>query len=399
MRQMKISELTPGIIIAQHILNQENDILLAAGAVLTAKTIELLESWKVSEVRVKEDKDTDEDIEMALQFDEISRQHSRPLPQTADPDFTDTLTEADFPAISDETEPPLQLEITPDMPLPSIINEKSVMQYETLHQRFHAILKNRVAYTNPAKLADLANIICRYVLSTPGAIGYALRDPEKGEPSELLTRHSMTVAVVAAKLGRLLRYSGDELRLITLGALIHDIGKMLLPPHFSETSASRNFQNDQLYRSHVQVGYDLLKQNSFPREALFILMQHHETLDGSGYPLCLAPGKMHPYAQIVALANRFDVLFHAQEGLPNLFDIRPRLLKDSAGKISTEILDAFDRYLEDFVFTANVELNDGRKAEIIYTHHAYESPVVRVASGELLDLNKQKSLKVARLSL
>ena len=150
MRQLKTSELTPGIIIAQHILSEDNDILLAAGSALSAKVIASLHAWNVTEVRIKEETDTDEDIEMAIQFDEISRQHAK---KTAKP-----VTVSEEP---EESEPPLQLEIKPELPLPSIINEKSVQQYETLHQRFHALLKNSNSYTDPGKLADLANIICR----------------------------------------------------------------------------------------------------------------------------------------------------------------------------------------------------------------------------------------------
>ncbi|WP_346355489.1 HD-GYP domain-containing protein [Azotosporobacter soli] len=377
MRQMSTTELEPGIVIAQHILNEDGAILLTAGSTLTAKAIASLLSWNIQEVRIKEDKDTDEDLAMALQFDEITRQHS----QSADEEAS------------------VSIDIPPQTPIPSIINEKSLEQYETISHRFLEILRNRKLYTDPAKLDSLANIICRYVLSTPGAIGYALRQEEEGGPVELLARHSLAVAVIATKLARLLRYPSEQIQNIAIGALIHDIGKMLLPPQYSETAASRTEHDNELYRSHVQIGYDLLKQYPFPREAMFVLLQHHETIDGSGFPLCLPPGKMHPYAQVVALANRFDVLFHEQAGLPNLFDIRPRLLKSAATKISTEIVDIFDRYLEDFVFTANVELSDGRTAEVIYTHHAFESPVVKASDGELIDLNHRDSLKVVRLSL
>lgn len=93
----------------------------------------------------------------------------------------------------------------------------------------------------------------------------------------------------------------------------------------------------------------------------------------------------------------FDKLVHEQDEIPNFFDIRAKLINNGANKINQEIIDIFDRYLKDFIFNVNVELNDGRKAEVIYTHPTYVSLVVRTTDGDFVDLSKSKDTYIKKL--
>ncbi|MBC8016299.1 MAG: HD domain-containing protein, partial [Sporomusaceae bacterium] len=283
--------------------------------------------------------------------------------------------------------------------LSSIVSEKSLQQYENITHRISQVFADIQKGNSTDALMTIANIICQYVTTTPCVMGYTLRQDLKNTHHEKLINHSMSVAIISGKIAKLLGYSSDKLQIIVLGALLHDIGKTKLPDHIANTTSFIRPEDEKLYQSHVHVGYDLIKSLNLPREVTLIVVQHHEYHDGSGFPLHIKTEKIHPYAQIVAFADMFDGLVHENSELPNFFDIRSRLITNGANKISPPIIDVFDRYLNDFIFNINVELSDGRTAEVIYTHPSYMSFVVRTTDGDFIDLSKDKTVFIKKTFL
>lgn len=377
MIKTKIKQLKIGDIIAEHIINAERQILLSAGTVLSQKTITLLTLWDIKEIRIREENDTDEDIHLSIQFDEIIQKNRH---------LFDSLNEIE--EIIDPPKSPIVLS--------SIVSKKSLQQYDDITDKISEIFNHIEKVNNADMLTAIANIICQYSANTPCVMGYTLKRNFKNMPHENLINHSMSVAIVAAKIAKLLNYSTEQINLVVLGALLHDIGKIQLPTHIANRMGYVSAEDKGLYESHVQAGYDLVKSIGLPREVILILVQHHEYNDGSGFPLHINATKIHSYAQIVAFADMFDGLIHENDEIPNFFDIRTKLINNGANKINTTIIDTFDHYLNDFIFNVNVELSDGRKGEIIYTHPFYKSFVVRTTEGDFVDLTKDKTISIKK---
>lgn len=380
MIKVKIDALKTGDIIAEHIINSERQVLLAAGTVLSRKTITLLKLWELKEVKLREETDTDDAIRLSLQFDEIVHSNSHLFDALNAPE--EVVESEKFPVV-----------------LSSVISEKSVQQYEEMSSKMSKIFVDLQDSKDITTLTAMSNIIHQYVVTTPCVMGYTLKRELKNISNENLIHHSMSVAIVSAKIAKLLGYPPATVQTIIFGALLHDIGKMKLPAKIANQSGCPSPEDETLYQSHVQIGYDLIKGLGLPREVNLILTQHHEYNDGSGFPLHLKAEKIHPYAQIVAFADIFDTLVHEEKDLPNFFDIRNKLTKSGAGKIKEEIIDVFDHYLKDFIFNVNVELNDGRTAEVIYTHPSYMSLVVRTTDGDFVDLSTNKDLWIKQTFL
>jgi len=377
MIKVKVENLKIGDIIAEHIINSERQVLLSAGTILSQKSITLLKLWEINEIRLREETDTDDAIRLSLQFDEIVYNNSQLLSNLNK--TAEIIEPQKFPIV-----------------LSSIIGEKPLQQYNDITTKISEIFADTQNLKNTDILAALSNIICQYSATTPCVMGYTLQRELKNIRHENLINHSMSVAIIAAKIAKLLNYSPDKTQTIVLGALLHDIGKTKLPDKIANRNGYMDPQDQKLYQSHVQVGYDLIKSLSLPREITIILVQHHEYNDGSGFPLHLTAAKIHPYAQIVAFADMFDALVHENHELPNFFDIRTKLLNNGANKFNVAMIDIFDHYLKDFIFNVNVELSDGRTAEVIYTHPSYMSLVVRTTDGDFVDLNKNKTVYIKK---
>lgn len=377
MIKVKVDALKTGDVTAEHIINSEGQVLLSAGTVLSRKTITLLKLWEIKEIKLREETDSDNTIRLSLQFDEIVHKNSH---------LFDHLKPSE--EITQEKKSPIVLS--------SIISETSLRQYDNISCKLSKLFTDIKAAKDTSALTAISNIIYHYVVTTPCVIGYTLKQELKNIEHEDLIDHSMSVAIVSAKIAKLLGYPPAAIQTIIFGALLHDIGKLQLPARLCQRNGYISPKDKTLYQRHVQLGYDLVKSLELPRDVTLIVTQHHEYNDGSGFPLHLKAPKIHPYGQIVAFANMFDTLVHEQDGLPNFFDIRTKLIRNGAGKIKEDIIDVFDQYLKDFIFNVNVELNDGRTAEVIYTHPSYMSLVVRTTDGDFVDLSKNKDLWIKK---
>ena len=130
------------------------------------------------------------------------------------------------------------------------------------------------------------------------------------EEKDPLTRnHSHRVAAVAAEAAELLGLNANKRRDLTLGALLHDIGKLGVPEAILLTSeGARDADAEATYRLHPALGARILAPIESLAETIPFVLQHHERRDGSGYPLGPSAGELRPEIEILVAANYQDRL-------------------------------------------------------------------------------------------
>ncbi len=115
--------------------------------------------------------------------------------------------------------------------------------------------------------------------------------------------HQQRVAEIAVAIGRRLGLREEELQALEKAALLHDVGKISVPIEILSSPAVLTKAQRQLVEGHAQAGYELLRSiPSLEQEAVTVL-QHHERLDGSGYPQRLAGDDICLHARILAVAD------------------------------------------------------------------------------------------------
>lgn len=120
--------------------------------------------------------------------------------------------------------------------------------------------------------------------------------------------HSIDVALISGIIAGRMNYSEQEQQEICLGALLHDVGKLLVPKEIIQKPGSLTEEEMSLVRKHSEYGRDLLKDVGLPPRSLEIVLQHHERLDGSGYPYGLSEDQISDYAKIVMVADVLDAI-------------------------------------------------------------------------------------------
>lgn len=120
--------------------------------------------------------------------------------------------------------------------------------------------------------------------------------------------HSLNVAVLAMMVGKELGLPPDDIRNLGLGSLFHDIGKVDIPDRVLQKTTPLTRAEQNLVQQHCQLGLTIAQKMALPQAARDIIMQHHECMNGSGYPRQLKDENISPLARIVAIVNAYDNL-------------------------------------------------------------------------------------------
>ncbi|WP_238323108.1 HD-GYP domain-containing protein [Gorillibacterium massiliense] len=124
-----------------------------------------------------------------------------------------------------------------------------------------------------------------------------------------LYQHSLDVCIYTTLLGMKSGYNRDELHTLGLGALLHDIGKTKIPLSLLKKPGKLTEDEFAEVKRHTLIGFDILRQEpNIPLLSAHCALQHHERLDGSGYPRQLASGEIHDYARFVGMVDVYDAL-------------------------------------------------------------------------------------------
>ena len=115
--------------------------------------------------------------------------------------------------------------------------------------------------------------------------------------------HQRDVARLAVAMAGEMGLSEDETKGIYLAAIVHDIGKIRIPIDILSKPGPLTPLEYELIQTHAQTGHDIVKNVDFPWPVAKIILQHHERLDGSGYPAGLKGNEILPGAKILAVAD------------------------------------------------------------------------------------------------
>ena len=120
--------------------------------------------------------------------------------------------------------------------------------------------------------------------------------------------HSSRVAAIAVAIATEVGFSASEVRRIRRSALVHDVGKIGVPGVLLDKTGPLTPEETLLVRSHVEQGVRILEPIAGLADVLPIVWQHHERLDGTGYPKGLRDKEIDPGAALVAVADVFEAL-------------------------------------------------------------------------------------------
>lgn len=185
---------------------------------------------------------------------------------------------------------------------------------------------------------------------------------------EYLYQHSLQVTIYSIAIAKQLGYSAEEMKVIGIGALLHDVGKLVVPQEIIKKPGKLTNEEFKLVKQHTKYGFDILRNlHSISLLVAHCAFQHHERLDGSGYPRGLVKDKIHPYAKIIAVADVFDAMsndrVYRKKMLPH--ECIEIISKGRGTLFDENVVDALKQSVVHYPNGTVVLLSDGRRGIVI----------------------------------
>ncbi len=199
---------------------------------------------------------------------------------------------------------------------------------------------------------------------------------------DYLYQHTVNVAVLSVLLGMDQGLSEDDLENLAVGALFHDIGYNFISDEILNKTGELTAEERAEIEKHSYMGYQHLKDDvDINSHVRMIVLQHHEWLDGSGYPHGLTEDNIHQLSKIVAIADVYDALTSDRPYRPALppSEAIEFLLGHANRQLDGPLVKSFIKLITPYPKGTLVKLSNG---EIGIVEHLYENfplrPVIKI---------------------
>lgn len=348
MLKMRIEEVRPGMVTARAIYDSDGKVLLNAGVELKESYIKRLKQLGFPALYI------DDGISMSETVNEV---------------------------------------ITPELRIKTI---------STLRSAF-LMVENSVR-VDANLIKNAANVIIEEIIANRDVL-ISINDIRNYDSYTL--GHSVNVCVLAVVTGKSLDYPPQKLRELGVGALLHDIGKMRIPNEILVKTDPLTPEEYEILKGHAAAGFEILREyEEISALSTHVAYQHHERINGTGYPRGLRGAEIHEFARLVAICDTFDAMTTDRLYKPGVTPSKALQTLESLKnfQFDAELVNAFMENIALYPVGSMVVLNTGERGIVVDVHKsARNRPIVRVvldkegrrlADFVEIDLNKEHALSI-----
>lgn len=180
--------------------------------------------------------------------------------------------------------------------------------------------------------------------------------------------HSANVCILSLMTGLKMGYDDLKLKELGTGALLHDVGKAILPDQMVNSNKIFTAEEYRFMQKHCEYGYEILRNSEhISLEVAQVAWQHHERYNGQGYPNRLAGEEIHEFARIVAVADVYDALSgdrpYRQRAMP--YEVVEVIRAAQGTDFDPDVVEAFISNIAVFPVGSKVILNSGFKGMVV----------------------------------
>lgn len=193
--------------------------------------------------------------------------------------------------------------------------QKQRAEIERCEQKFvqaSAVIKNidKLIFSQPKETvieaSKLIDGIAQIFSTGDDTLMHLIRYQQGG--GEDLYFHTLNVAFVAMMIGHELNCTEEQVKAIGIAALFHDLGKVNIPDHINKKLTRLTTPEQNIYEQHAYHGLQIGQKAGLDRIALDVIANHHEYMDGTGFPNKLKGNKLSLVTRIISVANKYDTL-------------------------------------------------------------------------------------------
>lgn len=217
---------------------------------------------------------------------------------------------------------------------------------------------------------------------------------------EYIYTHSLNVAMLSMLIGKWLKYEDKKLQMLVQAALLHDIGKIKVPPEILNKPGKLTEAEYEEMKKHSTYGYRMLEEKgNVSMDICLAVLMHHEREDGSGYPIGAKSDRIHDFAKIIAVADIYDAMTSERvyKDRESPFEVFELMEEKTLGQLSVEVVLTFLNNIASYYIGDLVMLSNGETGEIIHINPRHVSKSIIKAKEKYLDLSVEKDIKIKYL--
>ncbi|CDB90540.1 MAG: HD-GYP domain-containing protein [Christensenellales bacterium] len=373
-KRILTSRAAENMVVADDVYTTDDKLVIPEGTVLTEEIIKSLKEYGIFAIRIKVDEEDG----------------SIPLEDDSEEEETKEIVETPKRRTQEEQQNYLrQIKESKEF---EEFHSAFIDSVDNLKSLFNKVVMHNEEIDSKAILEDVENVVDK------GRNGIHILDMLQCMRGydDVTYVHSVNVAMLSNMIGRTVYpdISKEELDILTLSGLLHDIGKMMVPDNIIQKNGRLTLPEYNVVKTHVLFGNNILKglKNLDPRVAE-VAMRHHERCDGTGYPGGYRREQIEPFARIVAIADTYDAMTSDRVYRAALcpFDVIHMFEREGIVKFDVEFLLPFLEKAVQAYLNTEVKLSTNEVGKVIMiNHNEYSKPVVQVGN-EFYDLSKESS--------
>jgi putative nucleotidyltransferase with HDIG domain len=276
------------------------------------------------------------------------------------------------------------LPVAPPSPLTTSSFEDEIPRASKLHHQGKDIQRQMLQAISNGLPVDLAlpKAFTRELVSSIGRNPDALLCMTKiREKDNYLLEHCVNVAILLANFASHLHMSEQEVQELALSGFLHDLGKIKVPGDILHKAGELNDQEMVMMRDHVYFGIRILQDMALPDHLIKIVAEHHERLDGYGYPDGARGDEIGRYGRMIAIVDSYDAItadrcykaaIASQKALKILHAQAPQ-------KYDKHLIELFVKSIGVYPVGSLVKLSSEKIAMVIKKHDSHPlKPLVKV---------------------
>jgi len=403
LKVIKVSEIEIGMILASPIFLGSSDVeLLSKGVEITERHVQLMNRLGIDEITIANDTDTIENGETS-NVDQVKAIQSEAdhLGERFDAEaFLNELNQIELK--DDDIEPVLTNVANANMVIHVLTGEGNVPIDEKHKDLVEHTQKafNQLRTSNDLDLESIRSDVHKALPDMIRNDDVLMRLSQLKESDNYTFDHSLRVSILATMIGKWLGYNEEQLSDLAQASLLFDIGKLKIPDFILNKPNKTKEEEFDIVKKHAQFGYSiLLKTKGVTNNIKYSALQHHERIDGSGYPLRLRSGQIHEFAKIIMVCDIFDAMTNERpyKDKSSPFDAAEYLHWNAGKTLDSKIVYIFLKNLSVFYTGKDVLLSTNERGRIVYVDVNFPTrPVIQVGE-KFLDLVKEKQIRILEL--
>ncbi|WP_455220746.1 HD-GYP domain-containing protein [Kaarinaea lacus] len=201
--------------------------------------------------------------------------------------------------------------------------------------------------------------LTKNIIANPMALIWLTQLKNRDEYTSI---HSLNVCILSLFFGRSLGMNTQQLNELGLGALLHDIGKLRVPLEILNKPDRLTDEEYEVIKRHTLLGFDLLKNtDNISKDSLVVIKNHHERVDGHGYPDGLQSFSIDLYSRIVKIVDVYDAVTSKRVYNQNVtpYHALNCIYSDRNGAFDEKLVQAFMKHMGIYPVGCAIELNTG----------------------------------------